>query len=1271
MSIGIFGSLHIAKEGLFTQQAAVSVTSHNITNVNTPGYSRQKPVITTLGSQIIGGTYFGRGSHLDTITKSYDQFLNNNIVLETSILGTWEARETYMKQLETIFNESSEIGLNAKLNEFWNAWEDLANHPEGIPERAILQSMGQSLGTTFKNMVAQLENIRSDANNRIVSTVASINQLAAEIAQLNDQILGTEGQRANANDLTDQRSLKIEELAKLIDVKVIEDTDGQLTVITSFGRPLVSENISWQLAAVAEYERDNLYAIKYIDAEDTIDITDKIASGTLKGSIEMRDTTVPDYIGKLNKLAASLIIEVNRIHYQGYGLDGTTENYFFNPGNLSASASAENQGSARIYDATIEDPTSLVVGDFTVRFASGAPVISRYEVYDQSNGQYIYHIDAGNAALVFDDSGAAGTTSIISLSHGTYTGSGLAAELEQQLEDGSSSSQDYTVTYSNADRTFTITNNGTESLEIQWNNVQSNAGSMLGFTGTTTIASNTSAISDNDAGSYIYGDNLFEIAAGVNDEIGFDDGSGGNILATITEGVYTGAEMAAALENALDGAGGGGFDVSVIYDRAKTHFQISVNGTSGGDVSFFWSDAGSTAAAILGFEDEDTNGLAAGDYDESDGNAGNYRKYERYFDISSSECTITYEDGGVGDGTGGNYVTAVLHEGRYTGEELAAEIERQLETSSGSSQQDYMVQFDVLHGTFTIINAANNVHDITIDWATSTAATTLGFAAGVETLAVYPDAAAIATSDNTVGRFAEYKKIDLFGMSARIAEGQSEPESNDTFAISTVKDAARLISMDMVTATDPQKIAAAQNTIDIDGTNNVILFDDAPIEVAANYYRSSAPNGRIEIPSGRYRPDELAAEIERQLEHNGSRVFDIRAGINDELDFDDGTAATAILTPGYYNGETLAAEIENQLEAASSEGSQFTVTFDSQTQRFDITYDSTVTGGQLDLMWSTSTVSALAGFDAIDTTNIAIGGFDRSDVQASGQGRSYAVRYDSDTHTFRIVSNPSNVNPVYLFWDNPDTNAAFTLGYNEKVFEITEGSNDIIEFDEGGTTLSITIPELGYSGEDLAEVIEDLLNEAGSQEYTVTYDPSPRGFTILNNGTSNMTLHWASAGSQQAALSLGFVPALGNQTIVADGGSTTSFFTPGGLYPGLFEAASDFEADGAQVGDNRNALVFANLKNMAVIEDRSLTMDTYYSVMVAEVGSDVDNTSRGLSHQTFMIEQFEQRRQSIAGVSLDEELINLMKYQQAYAATAKLINVIDGMLDVLVSMKAP
>jgi len=311
MTIGISGILHVGKEALFAQQAGVGVTAHNIANVNTPGYSKQNPLIRQLDPQMIGGVFFGRGAQLETVYKSYDSFLNNTIVLEKGILGQWEAKETFMLQAETVFNETNGEGLANRFNEFWDAWQDLAVHPEGIPERTVLQSVGQSIANNFLNMSLDLERVRADANDRIAGTVSTINRLAREISVLNKEILGSQTSKANANDLTDQRSLKIEEMSELIDVNVIEEGDGEVTVLTSSGKLLVSENLSWELSVQTDPNLNDYYSIIHVDKELVDDITNDIKGGSLRGLLDVRDTIIPKYIDNLDVLAATFISEVN------------------------------------------------------------------------------------------------------------------------------------------------------------------------------------------------------------------------------------------------------------------------------------------------------------------------------------------------------------------------------------------------------------------------------------------------------------------------------------------------------------------------------------------------------------------------------------------------------------------------------------------------------------------------------------------------------------------------------------------------------------------------------------------------------------------------------------------------------------------------------------------------------------------------------------------------------------------------------------------------
>jgi len=396
------------------------------------------------------------------------------------------------------------------------------------------------------------------------------------------------------------------------------------------------------------------------------------------------------------------------------------------------------------------------------------------------------------------------------------------------------------------------------------------------------------------------------------------------------------------------------------------------------------------------------------------------------------------------------------------------------------------------------------------------------------------------------------------------------PVRGDVFKISSVKNAASYIAMDEVTASDTDKIAAALSAIDIDGSNNTIIYDDDGDLSDNRDEEGKLVEGnykRIVIPSGRYTPEELAAEIEKHLEENSS-------------------------------------------------------------------------------------------------------------------GDSYAVEFDRETNKFSFVSNPSNTDPTTFLWEAAETTAEFALGFSTEIFSITENVNDQMEFQEGALPVSlITLDSGSYTGEQMASEIEEKMNESLTQDYyEVSYDNDTREFTITNpdvdaNGntlnTLNVDLDWtASTLTENTAVTLGFNLGV---TDIDLGTSTVSDYTPGSLDPSgatsVLINTSVFSVGEAQVGDNRNAINITDIRDQKILENDSLTLDAYYNILTAEVGSKVEETSRGAEHQNYMVTQFEERRSSIAGVSIDEEMINLIKYQQAYAVSAKLISTLDGMLNVLVNMR--
>ncbi|MBW1700778.1 MAG: flagellar hook-associated protein FlgK [Deltaproteobacteria bacterium] len=338
---GIYGViLNSGRGALLAQQKAIEITGHNIANVNTPGYSRQRVNLAANDPLYSGIGLMGGGVRATEIQRIYDRFLGLQINNENQNLGRWEARKGALERVEIIFDESSGYGLNQAMSEFWNAWQDLANNPSGHVERVTLLAKSETMATTFNNMYSNLEQVQKDIDTSIRGTVEEINLIAQQVADLNQKIVEVEVNGQNANDYRDSRDLLLRELSSMIDINTFENNDGSVTVSVGSGKPLVESIFAWSLST--ETNASGLQDIVWVDSDgNTTDITNDISGGKLKGWIEARDVAIPDYLDRLDDLAANIISEVNALHSNGFGLDGSTGNDVFT--GTSASDMAVNQ----------------------------------------------------------------------------------------------------------------------------------------------------------------------------------------------------------------------------------------------------------------------------------------------------------------------------------------------------------------------------------------------------------------------------------------------------------------------------------------------------------------------------------------------------------------------------------------------------------------------------------------------------------------------------------------------------------------------------------------------------------------------------------------------------------------------------------------------------------------------------------------------------------------------------------------------------------------
>ena len=282
MALG-FGSLEIARSGLYVNEQGLYVTGHNISNVNTPGYVRQQAIITTANYYDTGRFQLGLGADVSKIRQIRHQFLDNIYRSEVKTLGYWEAREKTLSDVQAILGEPLGNGLQNTMNKFWDAWQELSKDPGSLTTRALVRQRAETLVQYINHLGTQLDKLQEDLNSEIEVVISEINSYTKSIAELNTEIAKAESAGDSANDLRDQRNLLIDKLSKLIGCEAQENADGQVS-ITVGGFFIVHKN-SYETIKAVPNEDGSLFVSPAIKDDNTIL---PIRSGYLKGLMEAR-----------------------------------------------------------------------------------------------------------------------------------------------------------------------------------------------------------------------------------------------------------------------------------------------------------------------------------------------------------------------------------------------------------------------------------------------------------------------------------------------------------------------------------------------------------------------------------------------------------------------------------------------------------------------------------------------------------------------------------------------------------------------------------------------------------------------------------------------------------------------------------------------------------------------------------------------------------------------------------------------------------------------
>ncbi|MEI8014399.1 MAG: flagellar hook-associated protein FlgK [Nitrospira sp.] len=340
--------VEIGKSALFTAQQAISVTGHNIANVNTPGFSRQQVTLSENRPENGSPGQIGTGVHAETIRRSFDAFVEQQLLDSRERLGEFTASSNALARLEPLFGDANNLGIGAGLNEFFGALQDVATNPNDLSARTVFLSKATALAGRFNQAAADLTAAQGFLDRQVGQTVTDVNRLTSQIADLNAKIAGAESSGQQPNDLRDERGVALAELGELIEVSSIEDASGQLTVSAGRGHVLVDKERTYQLVAIPNSGNNGLLDVHYgVGAGATTSLASVIQGGRLKGLLDVRDQTIPSLRASLDTLASEIVTQVNQQHRLGFGLDGSTNQDFFAPTGTTASTIAVSLANVR------------------------------------------------------------------------------------------------------------------------------------------------------------------------------------------------------------------------------------------------------------------------------------------------------------------------------------------------------------------------------------------------------------------------------------------------------------------------------------------------------------------------------------------------------------------------------------------------------------------------------------------------------------------------------------------------------------------------------------------------------------------------------------------------------------------------------------------------------------------------------------------------------------------------------------------------------------
>jgi flagellar hook-associated protein 1 FlgK len=397
--------LSTSVSGLLAFQRAIDATSQNISNVSTPGYSRQRVDLAARPAQMYANGWVGNGVQVNTTARVYDEMLADQVRVASSSFSSLDQYTTFMNRVNDMFSNTT-TGLTPSLQKFANAMQDVANNPTNSSSRQVLLSEANGLVDRLQSYNTQLSELSKNIETSITGEASEISTLSKGIADLNDQIAAALA-RTNQppNDLLDQRDMLIDKLATHVDITTVQQSDGQMNVFIGSGQPLVVGKNASSIVATTDPYDPTRHTIGLAGPGGTpVDVTANISGGSLGGAMSFRSEVLDPTRNALGRISIVLADTINDQHRAGIDLNGNAGTNLFAVGGVGVAAHGSNTGTG-LPTVTRVDDTQLTTSDYILQKTAAAnpptTTTDTWSLRDAATGAIVTMTGTGTAADPF------------------------------------------------------------------------------------------------------------------------------------------------------------------------------------------------------------------------------------------------------------------------------------------------------------------------------------------------------------------------------------------------------------------------------------------------------------------------------------------------------------------------------------------------------------------------------------------------------------------------------------------------------------------------------------------------------------------------------------------------------------------------------------------------------------------------------------------------------------------------------------------------------